>query len=252
MIAKIVTAEKREYYSTVFAISYNGFNTAVIVFDNEKDEFSFVKMYERTVGLIRRVFLIDMNETDFEEKDQIKISPLKTLINVNGYAWLLNSPDLVLDIIKHRPLDKSLKEKAKELNRLIEKNEWRWVKNEDDAKSLLTTTWGFHDGTIETVSYDCQTNAVTVVVSGCWAARITMIFQSEPRFHFYSDDDSSDMIMDANVFFENGFVYWVDSDSIRSEADLKKYCDLTYFKARALKWKMDVEYEKNDNQGESD
>lgn len=47
-------------------------------------------------------------------------------------------------------------------------------------------------------------------------------------------------IMSSNVFFENGFTYWVDDCNIKSEKELNE--DTNYFRARTLSWKQLTEY----------
>ena len=49
-------------------------------------------------------------------------------------------------------------------------------------------------------------------------------------------------IMSSNIFFENGFVYWVDDDAIGSVQQLEENKDIQYFRARALSWKQLTEY----------
>ena len=243
MIAKIVTAEKREYFSTVFAIYANGWETAVIVFDDENYEFAFVKMYGHGRRAIpRRVFILDCDDKDFEKDKTIRINALQTIKNVSGYDWLVNDTELISAILKKQPVDSSVKERAKEFNRRITQNEWTWVKNEQDVENLMAVSWGFHDGTIDRILFDAQTESVTVIFSGCWAAKMTLIFQGEPMIHTPFGADYGYCIMDSTVFFEDGFVYWVDDDSIKSEKTLKECSDVNYFRARSLKWKQETEF----------
>ena len=111
-----------------------------------------------------------------------------------------------------------------------------------DVKSLMEASWGFHDGIIEKIGYDIESASVEVAFSGCWGGKVTLRFQQDPMAHFSFGDMFDGMIADSNVFFENGFVYWVDDYAIKTEADLAKAKDALYFRARALCWKMETEY----------
>ena len=74
MIAKIVEKDRREYYSTVFALCGNDWNTVAVVFDEEQNKFSFIKMYNFTRDITRSVFIVDCDESDFEKEQNIKIN----------------------------------------------------------------------------------------------------------------------------------------------------------------------------------
>lgn len=246
MIAKIVTKDKREFYSTVFAYCDNGWDTAVVVFDDEKDEFLFVRMYRYTKGLTRSVFIVDVDEEMFVKGRTMPGKFLKKIKNVAGYDWLLDDEKLFCDIISNKSIDERYKNKARALNKEITISEWTLVRNKKDVESLMSAAWGFHDGVIGKIAYNAE-DQVEVLISGCWGAEITLIFQGEPVIHFISGD-FYEQLFSSNVFFEDGFVYWVDEDSIDSVAKLKKNATVSYFRSRALKWKQKTEY--NDSKTE--
>lgn len=242
MIAKIVEKDKREYYSAVFAIYENGFDTAVVVFDDEKNVFSYVRMYGRTGVIIRNVFIIDSDDRDFVKEKTIRLSAFKELKHVHGYDWLVDNSRLFADILNNRPVKACWKEKAADINSRISVSEWNLVKNEQDVKSLMEASWGFHDGYIEKYNYDLETNSVEVLFSGCWGSKSTLRFQTDPMTHCTFEGLFDDYIMDSNVFFENGYVYWVDDYAIHTEAELEEAKTANYFRARTLLWKMETEY----------
>jgi hypothetical protein len=164
MIAKIIEKDRREYYSTVFALCGNGWNTVAVVFDEEQDKFSFIKMYHFTRDITRSVFIVDCDESDFEKEQNIKINLFKTLKNVRGYDWLVNDRKLFLNIINNKEVDECYKDKAKALNAKIEQNEWTFVRNEKDVENLMSVAWGFHDGIIEKITYN-NDDCIEVVFS---------------------------------------------------------------------------------------
>lgn len=242
MIAKIVEKDEREYYSAVFAIYENGFDTAVIVYDDDNNRFSFVKMYGRTKLIIRNVFIIDADDEEFVKDKTLIIGTFKKMKHISGYDWLVENKQLFVDILNNRPVDARYTEKAAAINACISVSEWNLVKTEQDVKSLMELSWGFHDGVIEKIGYDVETSSVEVLFSGCWGSKVTLRFQQEPAMHFTPGEIFTDFIMDSNVFFENGFVYWVDDYSVKTEEDLAKAKDAIYFRARTLCWKQETEY----------
>lgn len=242
MIAKIVEKDKREYYSTVFAVWYDGWNSAVIVFDNEKNRFSYVTMYRYTKDLARSVFIIDRNEQDFVKDRVVKINSFKKIKNINGYDWLVENAKVFADIVKGKETNEEYKQKAIQLNESIVLKEWTLVKNEQDVENLMSFAWGFHDGIIEKVVLNSKLDNLEVVFSGCWGSKITLSFQTDPAVKLAFDNPFVQEIMSANIFFENGFVYWVDNDAISSVQQLEENKDIQYFRARSLSWKQATEY----------
>ena len=242
MIAKIVEKDKREYYSIVFAICYNGWDTAVIVFDNDKNKFSFVTMYRYTKGLTRSVFIIDGNEEDFVKNRVININLFKKIKNINGYDWLVDEAKVFADIVKGKEINEEYKKKAIQLNESIVLKEWTLVKNEQDIENLMSVAWGFHDGIIEKVIFNSEIDNLEVIFSGCWGSKITLSFQADPAVKVSFDKQFMQEIMSSSIFFENSFVYWVDDDAIGSVQQLEENKDIQYFRARALSWKQVTEY----------
>ena len=242
MIAKIVEKDKREYYSTIFAICYNGWNTSVIVFDNEKNKFSFVKMYRYTKGLTRSVFIIDQNEQEFVRDRVIKINVWKKMKNVSGYDWLVDNPTLFLNIVNDKTVSEEYCLKAIQLNENIVLTEWTFIKTKQDVENLMSVAWGFHDGIIEKVVFNAELDNLEVVFSGCWGSIITLSFQTGPAIKLSFDDQFIQDIMSSNIFFENGFVYWVDDDTVNCVQQIEENKDIQYFRARALSWKQETEY----------
>lgn len=244
MIAKIAEDNKREYFSTVFALHNNGWHTAVIVFDNEKQQFAYVRMYPGNSYIIRKVFLIDCSKQDFLLNRSVKISPFRTLHNVEGYPWLLNDTKLFSDIVNGKDVDSRYKEIAIQRNASIHTCEWTLVQNKQAAENLQSTAWGFHDGIIESYRYDADTDCVEVVFTGCWGSKITLRFQADPKVHIHLSDPIAYYVADSSIFFDNGYVYWTDDYSIDSEEKLCSAADVNYFAARALYWKQDTEWKK--------
>lgn len=241
MLAKIVS-EKREYYSRVFAKFNPGWFESVIVFDNENKRFELLDVYRRHPSLKRKVFIIDTDTTDMVEKKEIKASFKKKYKDCLGYSWVLDNGDLIKQIKAGNSVDEKYIKIAEELNHDMDTNEWRYVKNPKDADSLLTAAWHFHDATLESIRYEYnqdeesdEPSRVQVLFTGCWECDILLEFKTDVRIHFNVVESAMYQIMDSNILFHDGFVYWVD-DHIESVDDIKE--DFIYFRARSLAWKM--------------
>ena len=237
MLAKIIRADRSEYYSYVFAISENVWKTAVVVFDEQKDEFVYYKVYRNVKGVSRSVFIVDATKDGFIESPSIWVS-FKKIKNFKGYAWLVQNKQLLGRIIKNKPVKEIYKQKARELNANIRTSEWTIVKDDKDAKSLLHCAWWFHDGKIVSVNQDTQSDKLEVVISECCGAKITLLFEKDVVAQPPTGEGSL-YLMDANVFFEDGYVCWVDNYEINSVKKSK-----IYFRGRKLSWKQETEYYK--------
>lgn len=70
-----------------------------------------------------------------------------------GYEWILDDNELINSIKKGNKVDDKFIQIAKEINKLIEIGEWKYVKNEKSAKDLLATSWGFNDAELRNINY---------------------------------------------------------------------------------------------------
>ncbi len=240
MIAKIVSGD-REYYSHVFARFNPGWFECVIVFDNENKRFELLDVYKTKPSLKRKIFIIDTDMTDMVEKKEIKLSVTTTYKDCFGYAWVLENSDLMKRIKAGKQVDEQYIKMAEEQNKSIDTGEWKYVKNQKDAENLLSAAWGFHDATLKSISYELRESVsdpscVRVLFTGCWECDIVLEFKKDVLIHLNCDDSATpDDIMDSNILFHDGFVYWVD-DCIESVDDITE--EYIYFRARSLAWKM--------------
>jgi len=242
MIAKVITSDKREYFSYVFAILNSGFDTAFITFDNNLNKFEYINMYIGSPSLIRKVFIIDTDEGGFVKRDELLIDQI-LYKPVLGYDWILNK-GVLNNIIKNIDVEKKFKNIAIKFNNKIEKQEWNYVNSKKDADNLLALAWGFHDSEINEIKYNQKNgyddySSVTVKFSGSWDCEITLVFEHDILIHYSMDDNLSTEILGASILFNDGYIYWADDllDDI-SEID----SILIYFRARSLKWKFTTNF----------
>ena len=244
MIAKVLTKSNREFCSHIFATFNSGWYTKVIVFDEKENKFKLVDMFNKH-PLKRKVFIIDTDCSDWIEKDEIKLSTFTKFKCCKGYEWIINNSKLINDIRKNNLIDNEIREKAKELNSSINKDDWHYIKDQKDIENLMTASFGFHDAYISDIkylkkeTYDGQTT-VQVLFSNCWESEFLLEFEKDVIIHMVSNDDYDNEIFDSTVFFENGYIYWVDEE-IKNASEIQE--NFTYFKARSLKWKCIINKE---------
>ena len=239
MLAKIVS-DNREYYSYVFAKFNPGWYEGVIVFDSENKKFELLNVYKTKPSLKRKIFIVDTDKTGMVKKKEIKLSVATTYIDCIGYDWILGNRDLIKKIKDGKSVDEEYVRLAEALNDNIDIGEWKYVKNQKDADDLMSVSFGFHDATIKSICYQLKEgfydpSSVQVLFTGCWECDVLLEFKKDVLVHFNYDDNTMPDILDSNIFFHDGFVYWVD-DYIKSVDDIAE--EYTYFRARSLAWKM--------------
>lgn len=238
MLAKIVS-DNREYYSHIFAKFNPGWFECVIVFDTENKRFELLNVYNTKPSIKRKVFIIDTDITDMVEKKEITLSMTTIYKDCFGYSWLLDNCDLIKQIKDGKAIDEKYIKIAEEQNKHIDTSEWKLIKSQKDADNLLSAAWGFHDATFKSIRYFRENyndpSCVRVSFTGCYNCDIVLEFKKDVFIHFNYDDNTIPDILDSNILFHDGFVYWVN-DSIKSVDDLTE--SYIYFRARSLAWKM--------------
>ena len=240
MIAKIVMPQKKEFYSFIFAIYGTTWESKVIVFDTENDCFFCVNFYRQKPAIKRQVFIIEHDEETYIEKE------LEGIGHVEGVDWLMNNPSALRCICNSEEVKEEILQRARECNKKFQNKDydgWKYVKDAKDIKDLLTAALGFHDAYISEISYHSggytTTSAIKIVFSGCWEAKFTLEFIGFADMHFARrEEECGEEIFEANIFMEDGYIIWVD-DNVNAEAGIEEFNN--YFKARALKWKMETE-----------
>lgn len=125
----------------------------------------------------------------------------------------------------------------------MDNSDWHYVKNKKDVDDLMAASWGFHYSVLANIKYlkkehyDDPTR-IQILFTGCWECSILLEFERDVLLHFISNDDNSCEILDSNIIFDNGFVYWID-EYIKDVSELND--EYTYIKGRSLKWKMITE-----------
>lgn len=239
MLAKIVTKD-REYYSQVFAMFNPGFYQTVVVFDDENSRFELINVYDIKPSLKRMVFIIDTDMEEMINKKEIRLSWKTVYKECFGYEWILDNVELIKNIINGKVIDEKYILLAKEINKKIEISEWKYVKTKKDANDLLHAALGFHDAELKEISYKLKENysdpsVVYVLFTGCWECDILLEFKRDVLVHFNINDLNSYEVLDSNILFNDGYVYWID-EYIEDINNIKD--SFNYFRGRSLKWKM--------------
>ena len=77
MYARILTKDGRDYFGTVFALIGTGWETAAITFDSQKQQFDYTAMYDVRPSLVRKVFIVDTDETNWQTYNGMQAKGLR-------------------------------------------------------------------------------------------------------------------------------------------------------------------------------
>lgn len=230
MIAKIKT-KNSVYSSVIFGILVNGWGSQAIIMNESNTALKIIDYWRTSKkGYIERiVFEIDsdtdgwIKRDDFEGYDfiyqRLKKRLLKTTINA----------DDILD-------------KCKEMQSKVTDPEWYYVKTEKDIKDLDALALNFHDGAIKKIDGNEDKTVIEIAV---WSCRIIFELEGDVKTNLYVgcgcdavEDGDFDEIFDSDMFFENGYFYWVNAEGVKSSEEIRKYDDNRYFRAKNVRWKV--------------
>ena len=123
MLAKVLTQDNREYESIIFATFNSGWDQAVIVYDNYTNKLELVRIYEVEPSIIRKVFIIDADASDWVFKDKIKLISNVEYSKCGGYSWIIDDLELLQSIFDKKDIElgKTLCEKVVFLERIDSK-----------------------------------------------------------------------------------------------------------------------------------
>lgn len=235
MIVKVVKGLE-SYYSSVFAISNQGFHTSVITFDNKNNKFEHLKMYEDGR---RKVFILNCDEDEFVEKERIKLNLFTSLKSIKGYDWLLEKDDVIKKILKNQPIDEEYIQKAQNTNSEIVINEWENVNSKDDINNLLSASCNFHDSYLSEMVYTHNKDRkLKLTFSNCSNAVVTLLLEGDIKINFESFETYDYIIYNVSMILNNDQIYFVLNNDVKSVDDINS--NDNYFKAKVLKWKIET------------
>lgn len=226
MIAKI-KAGNGIYTSIVLGFWGNGWKTKAIVMSEDNSTLKIIKYWNPK----RSIFVIDENRDGWIKKD-----------NFEGYDWVyknINKNFFNIHINSSEIIDK-----CKEMQSQISDAEWHCIKDSKGITNLDAAALNFHDATIENITND---NDKTIINFSAWDCNIILELTGEVESNLYvgcgkgnafTNDGHWDGITESKMFFEDGYLYWVNSDQINNSKDIFEDDFNRYFKAQSVRWKI--------------
>lgn len=244
MYAMIAEKDGRTFSSVVFAVSEEDKCARYLVFDDEKEAFRLIPLFYKG-GMERQVFILSCDKTDFVSIPEIKIGIFWKLRNVDGFDWIIKNQSIFASVLKNKPQNPDFIDKARKINSNQKIEFPISVENLQDVQNLLLAAFDFHDAQIKNVRPDEQADALTAVFDNCWGAKIWMRFATDVQTNLSASKNAtngsafanSDILEDGNVFFKDGFFYFVNDCGINDPAQFSAPGSI-YFRGRTLQWTL--------------
>lgn len=222
MIARIKT-NNSFYDSIVFAIYNKGWKTEALVFNQDYTALQFVKIWLPK----RNVFIYNADTEGWIKKKEIE-----------GYDWVIQN------VTRKRfktKINEAILDRCKKLQANVKQNDWFNIKNTTDIEGLMYASFGFHDSYVRKMYVVAEKHYI--LFDTTWDCEILFELDGNVETNLFVDygciviDNEFLEILDSTMFFEDGFFYWVDEDSVASFAEIQNH-NLHYFRAKNVRWKF--------------
>lgn len=223
MVALIRKNQTEVYASVVFADFANGKKSKIIAFDPEYKSLIYIDFWKLGRGNSRNVFIVDTDTSDWDAKE--------------GYWWILE--DETLNAIKKgKELDYEMLDFCKSLQKAVSIKEWNELTCEKDVENLLSCSLSFHDACVELI--EKKNGEIFLDFNTYWGCHIHFrIPEKGSQLHIKEKDGSCGEIFDSNIFFCDGFVWWVNQYQVKSPTEIDD--EDIWFKAAKMEWKVAID-----------
>ena len=229
MIAKIKT-KNGVYSSVIFGFLGKGGETKAVVINESNTALEIIDYWSHNgIYIERKVFEIDSDTDGWVEENDFR-----------GYDWIYQR--LKKGLFKTTINADDILDKCRKMQSEITDSEWHDIKTEKDIKDMDVFTANFHDAAVEKIY---ETEQKTVIEFSIWGGGLIVELEGDVGTNLYvgcgcttRSDGRFDEIFDSDMFFENGCLYWVNMEGVKSSEEIYKYDDNMYFKAKNVRWKV--------------
>ena len=226
MIAKIKT-NSGVYNSIILGFWGKGWKTKAIVMSEDNSTLKIIKYWNPK----RCIFVIDGNRDGWMKKGDFA-----------GYDWVYKN--ISKKFFNIRINSREIIDKCKEMQSQINVDEWHLIKDIKDINNLGAASINFHDASVESILKD---NDKIIINFSAWDCNIVLELTGGTESNLYvgcgngnsfTDDGYWDGITESKMFFEDGYIYWVNSGIIKNSKEIFAVDFNRYCKAQSVRWKI--------------
>lgn len=250
MYVRVFNKKENTYFkSIVYAILGIGWEEHFIVLNPSTNAFELIEIIEDVdiSGSSENLFIEHIQDDCMEFHDYTGSAMLKykyfckekgiscTIGGMHGYKDVCDNYAFLAELIEK----KSIPAEAYDITirDLEDKEEWNYILTQDDADDFMKMFAGFHDSTLEKISYwegDRSTSAIATFDNSGWFGIVELCFEGiqlmkilPPKPNCIRD------IYDAALIVEDESVFW--ADGYMKNIDMEY--DGSIIKSLSLKWR---------------
>lgn len=154
---------------------------------------------------------------------------------LQGYSEIIDDYDFIYKMLKDKKI--ALCENSQELKSNEDEQEWNYIRNQEEADEFMRIFVGFHDATLEKLSYeeDYGKRKLNVIFHNSgWYGIVELCFEGLIRMNLQGfGENFSRELYDATLCVCDETIYWADGETEKDNFNFNG----TWIKALNLKWK---------------
>ena len=247
MFVRVKDKKHNNYYkSMVYCLINTGYYEKAILFNPftrcfelidclDKESKDLCPLYE-CINNNRDNWISHKNAYLLKIKKFFKCKEFEASIQLlQGYPEVINDYAFILKMLKYQEV--ALSETTQEIRNNEDEQEWNYIRNQDDADEFMKLFVGFHDATLDKMSYEenYSTRQLNVIFDNSgWYGVVELCFEGLLRMNLRAfSENYSREIYNATLKVSDETVYWADGETISDNYQFNG----TWIKALNLKWK---------------
>lgn len=248
MFARVFDKNNNVYFkSIIYATIGTGWSLQYIVLNPITNNFELVDYLDKDFTPAKPlVEIIQSDSSDFKfyegsallkykhycKENKIRAEDISQMI---GYPDVCENLSFLDDIFENRFVPVNMYPIS--VRNLSDENEWNYIFTQDDADDFMKKFVGFHDSTLEKVSYtesNTSSSAIATFDNSGWFGIVELCFEGIQILKIMpATENYTREIHEGSLIVENESVFW--ADDYLENPDISYDCSI--IKALNLKWR---------------
>lgn len=236
----------RFYKSMVYGIINPGYYEQAILFNPFTQCFELIDYLDKDNKELRPLYEhINPNRADWISYDNecllkianyLKSKKFETKIRLlQGYSEVVNDFEFIYKILKDKKIE--LSKTTQPVRNNEDEQEWNYIRSQEDANKFMELFIGFHDSTLDKLSYEenYEKRQLNVIFdNSAWYGIVEFCFEGLIRMNLKGlGENYTRELYGASLCVRDETIYWVDTETEQNNIEY----DGTWIKALNLKWK---------------
>lgn len=247
MFVRVKDKKQNKYYkSMVYGLINTGYYEQAILFNPFTQCFELVDYLDKETENLHPLYeCINNDQTNWSSYEKVNLLKIKKFFKgkefetslqlLQGYPEVIDDYEFIFKMLKQKEV--SLSETVQKIRTNEDEQEWKYIRNQEDADDFMKLFVGFHDATLDKMLYeeDYGTKQLNVIFNNSgWYGVVELCFEGLLRMNLRGfDENYSREIYDATLHVSDETVYWADGETTPDNDQFHG----TWIKALNLKWK---------------